>query len=502
MLRYTGHPIADVGVATVCALSNKPDPASITSEDLERVADFLECEYFSGKLLSYLTCVFPNSMYVQPAAQAGAKLKAKPATMRRFKTKMLYGFKEPADPGVQGLRCAFSGEPADQLVYRQHVPLLTGEDVMNFFPAGAGGMPISSEFLLAVQAFPLGGRRCVGRVLAVHCPDDPSLTYEFARRFLEDNRRLLLLAQKSGEKYEDAKGPRTLVINALLDVVRRRRDWIDGGERPPSISVYHLTNSGQGPDIDLYELPSEVISFVALALRAGTADVWSAIVARAWEIPNTQRKGGSGRNGPESDASPQVGRSRNFLYDDLFDLPRRAAQFIRTYFLRRAWRFARKNDPRGEYSQTHDLELVSWPLTDLFLKEVMGMERSRIEVIRTVADRIAEHIDSTSDDRLFTRLSLIRRYDGLRARLLRTSRERVAAGKDPLISFEEFILIFENSEDIPRIDWRLARDLLLIRLLDQLKDRFRKEPEVLESIPAEDEDEETETAARETSDAS
>ena len=44
----------------------------IDADEAEYLAEFLDREYFSGKLLSYLTCVFPNSMYVQPAAQAGA----------------------------------------------------------------------------------------------------------------------------------------------------------------------------------------------------------------------------------------------------------------------------------------------------------------------------------------------------------------------------------------------------------------------------------------------
>jgi hypothetical protein len=52
MLRYTGHPIADIGVATIGAFCEKSDPAALTVEDLFKVARFLENEYFSGKLLS------------------------------------------------------------------------------------------------------------------------------------------------------------------------------------------------------------------------------------------------------------------------------------------------------------------------------------------------------------------------------------------------------------------------------------------------------------------
>jgi len=39
-------------------------------------------------------------------------------------------------------------------VYRQHIPLLTGEDVINFHAHGEAGLSISGEALLAFQALP------------------------------------------------------------------------------------------------------------------------------------------------------------------------------------------------------------------------------------------------------------------------------------------------------------------------------------------------------------
>lgn len=499
MLRYTGHPIADIGVATIAAFCEKSDPGTITLEDLLKVARFLESEYFSGKLVSYLTCVFPNSAYVQPGAQLGAKVKMKPESIERFKREVLYAFQEPPNQGVVGLRCVFSGEPASRIVYRQHVPMLTGENVLNFFPAGTGGLPISGPYLLAIQAFPMGARRCYGRALAVHSPDDPGLTYAFARRFLADNRRLLLLADKSGEKYLDAKAPKTLVVHVLLEIENERRDRREE-EPAPSVTVYHLTNSGQGPDIDLYQLPSEVVGFIRAASRAGTDRVWQGIQAAAWERISAgaqQRKRKGRKKKGETTKTPTAeepqawgpGISHNYLYEDLFALPAKAAHFVRTYFLRRAYRFARGDDPRREYRLTSQLDLVSWELTRLFLKEVIGMEKNRIDAIRTLGDRIAEHIVSDNDRRLFQGLYRVRRYIDLRNLLLKASNARLKKGQPPLIGFEEFLLVFEEGEEAARIDWALARDLVLIRMIEELyrQEWFGKQPEILEELEAEEE---------------
>ncbi len=483
-LRYTGHPIADVGVATICAFCEKPDPGALTQDDLRKISRFMEREYFSGKLLSYLTCVFVNSAYVNPTVGDAKK--------KDYKRQILQGFEHDPDPAAAHLRCVFSGAPAARIVNRQHVPLITGEDVLNFFPDGAGGMPISGDFLLAIQAFPLGARRCHGRALAVHCPDDQSITYEFAHRFLADNRKLLLLAQKSGEKYEDAKAPRTLTVDALIDIMHRR-GWSASGSQTgtrPSVTVYHLSNSGQGPDIDVFELPSEVVSFVAKASRAGSSDIWNKIVARAWENPAPLRANSakSSHKTPirEKPAPPEAGKNRNFLYEDLFRLPDGAARFIRTYFLRRAWRFARqqKNDPRTQYAAAREIELVSWRLTHMFLTEVLGMDNARIEAVREFADRVASHITSENDRRLFRNLCMTNNYPGFRNRLLKASAERVGRGKTPLTSFDEFVLVFEAADERPRIDRRLAIDLVLIRLIEKLYTDgwFTKEPDAVKDL--------------------
>jgi CRISPR-associated protein Cst1 len=492
MLRYTGHPIADVGVATVCAFSEKPDPASLTREDLENVARFIEREYFSGKLASYLTCVFPNSEYKGCNPTTGRE------KVELFKNELRRTFARPPDSAPLDLKCALSGDSAAQVVDRKRVPMITGEGVLNFFPAGLGGMAISAEFLLAVQAFPLGARRCLGRALAVHCPDDQNLTYEFAARFLNDNRNLMLLADRTGEKYDDAKAPRTLVINVLLETAWSRAYRADDHpERPPpSISVYHLTNSGQGPDIDVFELPSQTISFILFAASAATEHKWRAIQNAAWERPT---KGKNKKTDNTAASPPNPEKNRNFLFDDLFGLPQNAARFVRTYFLRRAYRFGRKDvDPRKDYSLARDLDLVSWPLTALFCKEILGMDKNRIEAIRSLGDRIAAHVAADNDRRLFRGLYMAGRYGDFRNHLIKASAAIVAKGGEPLVSLDGFVSAFIEADGVERPDWTLARDLVLIRLIEELHGQkwFSKESELLAEVTRSETEDEEDAAAQ------
>jgi len=485
MLKYTGHPLMDVGVATVAALSGKGRPEDLVEDDLDQVGEYLLTQYMSGVLTPYLSCVFTmNAAYTQPSWDKDRR--------RREAREVLFAHRQQPDAAVAGLRCAFSGEPATRLVHRQHVPMLTGENVLNFFPAGIGGLPISGPYLVAMQAFPLGARRCYGRALAVHCPDDYELTFAFARRFLADNRRLLLLAEQSRDKYLDAKAPKTLVISVLLAIEAERLERSEETP-PPSVTIYHLSNSGRGPDIDVYHLPSESVRFIRMVSRAGVNRTWHEVERAAWEraAPASQdkrtrerKKGARNAARPEEPAAWGPGITRNYLYEDLFDLPANVARFVRTYFLRRAYRSARQADPRREYRLSRDLDVVSWELTRLLLTEVIGMEKTRIEAIRTLGDRIAEHIALENDRRLFGGFYRADRYGTLRNLLIKVSSARLKRGRPPLVGFEEFLLIFEDGEEVARVDWTLARDLVLIRVIEELYRQgwFGSQPEALEEL--------------------
>lgn len=117
------------------------------------------------------------------------------------------------------------------------------------------------------------------------------------------------------------------------------------------------------------------------------------------------------------------------------------------------------------------------------------MEKERIEMIRSLGDRIANEIMRRNDKKLFQNLWQINRYSELRALLIRAGMRRTERGEGPLVTFEEFVTIFECGEETQRNDWGLARDLLLIRVVEQLNHSgwFQKNrdaiPEIVEALP-------------------
>src|SRR5690606_15672019 len=62
-------------------------------------------------------------------------------------------------------------------------------------------------------------------------------------------------------------------------------------------------------------------------------------------------------------------------------------------------------------------------------------------------------------------------YTNFRSQLLRAIRDYAslaAPDSEPLVSFEGYVAVFEEAEGFERADWRLASDLLLIRIFEQL----------------------------------
>lgn len=498
MLKYTGHPLVDVGIATITAFADKRKPEDLNEADLDDIVDFITREYIQDPLKSFLTVAFTvNAGFFTPS------FKKTPEKRLVYAERVLRNYSEDT-PLLDDEVCVFTGKPAVDIAFgekeampqgrafRQHIPLLTGENVINFHAYGEAGLPVSGEAMLAIQAFPLGCAKSGGRLLAVHS-DNPELMLHFARSFLEGNQRAIALAQAAGgKKMEEPHYRRgTLLIDTLLKAdIRQREERED--ERPYSLTAYHLSNSGQGVGLDIYHLPLQIIGFLREMESADYRTQWHRIVHRAWETePQKNRK--KKDDGPFRPQQNWLYEEVLRLYDGSLLLPDKAKQFLRTYFLRQALRYARANqgDPRADYGLTNDIELDSWNITASFLRRVHNMEKERIEEIRKMGDKLADYVRSQNDKRFFLNFFQERNPNNVRTLLIRTNLAHVKRGNAPIITFDPYIEVFEEGYELAKPDWWLARDLVFIRMVEQLHEKgwLGENPDVVEETAQENETE-------------
>lgn len=448
--RFIGHPMVDVGVATLCAAADVDDPANLTSNAIEKFVQELVEIYLDPVMSGFLgRIVFANARFANPA-------QVKPAfdEKRRAILSDLVGLWKPGvtasryeQSAFEGEQCVFSGDPATVRVSRMYIPLTTDESKINFVPEGVPLMPVSGWSLLALLAMPMGGLTSRGKMWIVHSYDNLA-TLHFARSNLARNRQDFQIAGLS--KRPNYRFARTYLLRDLLTV----RNY---NSRYP-LTTYLFTSSGKESKVEINHLSSPVLRFVSLARRQIPTE-WERIVQRAEHLSATQ----------EESEGKIIYNERNYLYEDLFSLPADAHRFLRLYILRTPFTGKptgeAKNDPRYTYSLIDEADLVSWELTALFLEEVMAMDKERIEAIKQVADRVADYIQN-HDQRLFRQLFNVRKETEFRLALLKADKD----AHPPLFTLDEYILAFftTTDQDTLRSDWSLARDLMIIRIIEKL----------------------------------
>jgi CRISPR-associated protein Cst1 len=479
-MRLTGFVLPDVGFLTMTAWVGKRDPSKLTKADLDEIADFLEGFYSAGIGRGLAAgVVFPNSGFVQSAFDK-PEFQHKRTAWANF---VLRGHQQlDLEPILQALdkdeyramvlrgvkdapRCAFTGEEAYLRVTRDMLPMLNGRGIMNFSSMGEAGLPVSAEILLAIHALPLGCVMTQGALLAVES-DEPVLMFEFVKVNVENNRRFISLAQENSyEKYPNTSAYKSRLIDVLVNAMSLQ-NFAKEDFRAPALNAYHFSNNGTSARVTVYSLPSSTVAFVRDANKGEHQAVWQRIVASA-RYEDKQE-------GEELQQKAPKLTQRNLLYDDLFDLPENAHQFLRTYFLRYGLRKL-KNDPRGNYNLFADSNLLSWGLTRLFLKRMMNMDAKRIEALRVLGDNLATYIYDLDQRKLLKTLYGTRYYGEFRKELLKAMThfsERTRPDTEPLVSYDGFvdgfIKIFEEGDEFEKPDWNLSRDLLLIRIFEQL----------------------------------
>jgi len=109
------------------------------------------------------------------------------------------------------------------------------------------------------------------------------------------------------------------------------------------------------------------------------------------------------------------------------------------------------------------------------------MNEIRVNAIRDFGDRVALYIQE-QDAGFWRSMHLTHRYSDFRVALIKACHSEEKAGRPPLITFDDFITIFEHAENLEYSDWRLARDLTLIRVIERLHalDWFKNHQDALQ----------------------
>ncbi|MBX6773448.1 MAG: type I-B CRISPR-associated protein Cas8b1/Cst1 [Chloroflexi bacterium] len=429
---WLGHPLVDMGLGVITVFSELDRPEDLTPEHLERFKTYALDTFFSVAGRKNSIVLFTTNF---PATHPSMNAEVKPGKVRALLDLHLEAGRSDAPP------CTFCGAPSatyegKPIGVRDRIPLFPGQEIVNFYPYGRLGIPVCGRCLLCVLALVVGAPLVSGRVMVLEA-ERPELLLELLRWWLPMLRERIHLSQASGKDPDTLGRPLSNVVHALVQIQDRIPQ-----DHPGDLTVYHLSNSGQGADFQLYRVPSATVGLVAAAQRAALRPAWVLLSRR-------------GRDPKSPDIHPRW-TGRNSFYECIAQLPTSFSDLVRRHLIPAAAPGAREPGVR------------IWPLAEAVLREVMNMESQRVEAARRIADQLAMEIMDSGDRRLLDRLYRARTYSEVRRLLIMASFGSVRRGNAPVASFQDFVSVFEEADDVPRLDWRLSWDLILIRLLDQL----------------------------------
>jgi len=419
LFSWTGNPWVDTGVAAIQEWNKKQRPEDISREDIENIAAVLIALYLTDPWKKSLFSVFPNNPITNPS------IKNKKRQLLEYYKNLIEGIVPIEKQGnciACGRRNTVSGKN------RMHIPL-TGYEGSHFFSFKTIGVDYCEACTFAVQCSPLLFYRC-GKLLLLHSNSSKVMQY-WARKCISEVQRQMATRNFTGcfnEKY-------TNPTNALFHITQNLilsydEQWID---ELASIRTYHFTNYNQGPELDIYDLPTPVFRFLAYVKSHPKYKDWLRIVYKGYQ--KSKRK-------PEKEYK----NKNNSVYQSLLK-----GKSIIGYFIDNKTKTA----------------IGGWSLLKHYLKEVIGMDASRIEAIKRLGDEISELIKiSVNGKKRLGQIERATNYASFRNTLLRLMRDRVALKTEtPLFTFDDYAkYLFPEGA----MGWKETQDLLLFRLYENL----------------------------------
>ncbi|RKY92020.1 type I-B CRISPR-associated protein Cas8b1/Cst1 [candidate division KSB1 bacterium] len=437
---WTGNPFVDAGIAAIQVWSGLKEPEAITLNEVKKIAQDILALYVTDAWKKNLFSIFPNNPITNPA------VKDKRNSFAAYLNGLISGI-EPLGQSGDCMACGRRNVRSRK--NRMHIPL-TGYEGSHFFPSKTEGADYCESCTFAVQCVPLMLYAC-GKLALVHSNSHKVMRY-WARRCATEVQRQISSRNYTGCFNEKFTNPTNALFHITQDLILSyyEEQWV---EENASIRIYHFTNYGQGPDLDIYDLPSPVFRFLASVRLHPRFSDWLQVVRRGYRYNIQEKSEEEYKNYPNS------------VYERLL-----SGQSILAYFLDSLTKKA----------------FGDWSLITIYLKEVLQMDDNRITTIKRVADEIAAIIqESPNGKRRLGQVERATNYASFRMVLLRLMHDTVGLKKEaPLFTFDEYV---EHLFPDGALGWKETQDLILFRLYEQLHSWLIAEGVVLEEEEPEEE---------------
>ncbi|NLJ39404.1 MAG: type I-B CRISPR-associated protein Cas8b1/Cst1 [Candidatus Atribacteria bacterium] len=420
---FTANPFVDAGIWAISERAKKK-PNELNKADLKGIIDDVIKLYLTKKWSKNIYSVFPNNPITNPS------VKNKDERYSALLNELIDGI---GPLGNSGDCIACGKRDVQQRSGKDKIPLTGSGKLINYFSYGVEGADYCPACAFAVQFSPLIMYAC-GKLLLIHSNSEKVMNI-WSRKANKNINKQLSSGEITGCFNEKYTNPKNALFHIIQDIVLEYDvRWID---EAPSINCYHFTNYNQGPDLDIYYVPTSIFKFLAYVPQHEKYEDWLRIVRRGYRFVKWD----------EVKEENEYKNNPNRVYNNLLE-----GRSIIRFFI------DRKNKEA----------IGGWDLLSSYLEEVRNMDEKRIKTIKKVGDELADYIKASDDIKTLKKLETASNYRNYRNLLRIIIKKRIENGAEsPLFSFDEYV---NNLFPEGNLTWRETQDLILFRIYEVLHD--------------------------------
>lgn len=432
----TGDPFADAGGYALKYLSEK-----FPEKDVLELIEYATAIYVK-KWDSKINPFFLNSPITQPAFKGEKKITE---TIKYF-TSLI---NESAE-GIDGF-CRILGKKTKLFPAGRNNSVLTGSGTFaNFHHSFEDGMMLSKEALIRYFFLPLATQMLCGRLCVIGSSNN-QISELFAVDCCAGNYANIAQNHSDGVLSNPAKNPSTAIFRFLDDLLMKVND-----DNSHFISLYHFTNFGAKPELQIFTLPFEAYDFYRETQKSLYKEYWQRFVSSYYRKPADIKTAvydfsSSTFNVTEKKDERIVDESEykywsNTIYQNLIDQKSILPQILK-------W----------SVNNTFSINLIK-----CYLYNILKMKRETIDKIMVLADFVVDNTADVDMKKVLTKLNSIKSSVLLRRFLLKIVEKNFAAGNsDPIITVEEYTEYLFPEDNY----WKEIRDVLLIAIYQRLHEK-------------------------------
>ncbi|MGC9354146.1 MAG: type I-B CRISPR-associated protein Cas8b1/Cst1, partial [Mariniphaga sp.] len=215
-----------------------------------------------------MNAFFLNSKITQPAFQVSRKIEE---TAKYFEALV----KEPESSEVGC--CRITGQETKLFFGGRDNSIMTGSGTLiNFHHFFQKGISLSKEALIRIHFVPFACQQLQGKISLMQSSNE-TLSKMFVKLTVEKNLHEIGVGLSKGVAKSDYNKPANAIFDFIDSALSQLNEFREGIALP-SLTLYHFTNFGASPEIQMYQLPAKVFLFYRTCLQPRFKEDWQRFV--------------------------------------------------------------------------------------------------------------------------------------------------------------------------------------------------------------------------------